>query len=154
MSKKHSIERAQRYKQQYLAEKREATRDQIHWTGFIVSLIVMLIGIGILYGIGVAGLAFFGGASVLAFFIGYAVGVYGWSVRRGRERYDFASFFGLFIGFIFVILNLIPYTAFGSILASLAGASGVYATMISFGTFGVLFLYVFFGFVSTKETKV
>ena len=154
MSKKHSVERAKAYKAQYKSEMREATRDQFHWTGFIISIIAILVSVGFLFAMGLTGLPFFGGSAILAFFIGYVIGVYGWSVRRGKERYDFASAFGIFLGFVFVILNLIQYTAFGAILLSLAGASGIYSSMIAMGTFAVLVLYWFFGFISTKETKV
>ena len=154
MSKQHSLERARKYKEQYRAEKAAATKNEVHWGGFFITLGVLLVIIGTLFGLGFVGLPFLGGSAILAFFIGYVVGVYGWSVRKGAQRYDYASVFGIVVGIIFVILNLIPYTAFGSILLSLAGASGIYATMISLGTFGVLFLYLFFGFVSTKESKV
>ena len=153
MSKKHSLERAQKYKEQYKEEKAAATKDDVHWGGFFISLGVLLVVVGVLYGLGIVGLPFFGGSAILAFFIGYVVGVYGWSVRKGAQRYDFASLFGIGLGFVFVILNLIPFTAFGSILLSLAGATGFYASMIALGTFGTLFLYLFFGFISTKESK-
>ena len=154
MSKKHSLERAQEYKRKYQAEKALATKNEVHWGGYLASLGVLLVVVGILFALGLTGFALLGAGSIVAFFIGYVIGVYGWSVRKGNERYDFASLFGIAIGLVFVILNLIPYTAFGTILLSLSGASGIYATMISLGTFGVLVLYWFFGFISTKETSV
>ena len=154
MSKKHSLERAQEYRRKYQEEKALATKNEVHWGGYLASLGVLLVVVGILFALGLTGFAFLGAGSIVAFFIGYVIGVYGWSVRKGKERYDFASLFGIAIGLVFVILNLIPYTAFGTILLSLSGASGIYATMISLGTFGVLVLYWFFGFISTKETRV
>ena len=154
MSKKHSMERAKAYREKYREEKSAATKDQVHWVGLILSFIVLLITVGLLYALDVAGLAFFGGAGIVAFFIGYAIGVYGFSVRSGKLRYDFASLFGILVGILFVILNLIPYTAYGSIFASLAKAGGNLSLIIGMGTFFVLFLYMVFGFISTRQAKV
>ncbi len=154
MSKKHSVERARAYRQMAKNEYASATVNTIHWAGLIISITVLLGVIGLLYGFSLAGFAFVGSGGVVAFFIGYAVGVYGFSVRAVKVRYDYASVAGILVGLLFVLLNLITYTAFGSIYESLATAGYVESSIIGFGVFGVLALYIVFGFVSARETKV
>ncbi len=154
MSKTHSIQRARNFRM-----RRSSGSDQMHWAGLFIAAAVLLISIGVIYALDFVGMPFLGAAAmgssgIVAFFLGYAIGVYGFSVRPMKLRYDYAFGFGIFLGIVFVFLNMFPPTAFGAIFYSLATAHSVLSSIIGLGVFGVLTLYIIFGFVSTKQTKV
>ena len=52
------------------------------------------------------------------------------------------------------VMNVIPFVGYGTIIYNLSTAHSVLSSIIGLGVFGVLTLYIIFGFVSTKQTKV
>jgi len=148
MSQRHSMQRARSY------SGRRAPGEKIHWGGLIISAAVLAIFVGLFYVLTAAGLPFMGDAATLIFMFGYAFGVYAYSVRPKSVRYDYASAFGILVGFLFVILNIFNITSFGSILYSLATSNTVFAVGVSVGLGFLGLIYLLTGFISAKETKV
>ncbi len=149
MSKTHSIQRARNFRM-----RRSSGGDTIHWGGLFIAIAVLALALGTLYGLYIAGVPFMGGGGIVAFFIGYAIGTYAYSVRPMKLRYDYAFLTGIGGGIVMSVMNVIPFVGYGTIIYNLSTAHSVLSSIVGLGVFGVLTLYIIFGFVSTKQAKV